>query len=138
VADRLAVLKGIKVLLLEDEPDTRDLLAFVMHNEGAGVVSAQSVPEGLERVKAERPDVIVADIGLPEYNGYAFIAALRKDEDRGLRTTPVIALTAFATAADRDTALVSGFDMYMAKPFEPAGLVACIKRLHDRRLDPAA
>jgi len=124
--------------VLEDETDTRDLLGFVLESDGASVVSTQSVPEALEGLKASRPDVVVADIGLPEYNGYAFIAALRREEDPGLRTTPVIALTAFATAADRDTAIVSGFDSYLAKPFDPAHLIATIRELFDRHANTAA
>jgi CheY-like chemotaxis protein len=131
-------LKGIRILVLEDETDTRDLLNFVLQFEGASVVAVQNVPEALEALKANRPDVVVADIGLPEYNGYAFIAAVRRDETTELRTTPVIALTAFATPADRDTALVSGFDAYVAKPFDPGHLIATIIQLHHRRADSAA
>jgi CheY-like chemotaxis protein len=132
------ILKGIRVLVLEDETDTRDLLGFVLQFDGANVVTADNVPEALDLLKANRPDVVVADIGLPEYNGYAFIAALRREESPELRITPVIALTAFATAADRDTALVSGFDAYLAKPFDPGHLIATIKRLYNRRVDNAA
>ena len=138
MSDSKGVLSGVRVLVIEDETDTRDLLGIVLQTDGAAVVFARNVPEGLQVVKAARPDVVVADIGLPEYNGYAFIAALRRDEDLGLRTTPVIALTAFATAADRDTALVSGFDVYLTKPFDPPGLVETIRRLHGRRVDAAA
>ena len=137
--DRQGILKDIHVLVLEDETDTRDLLGIVLQTEGASAILVQNVPEALDALRAGRPpDVIVADIGLPEYNGYAFIAALRKEEDRALRTTPVIALTAFATAADRDTALVSGFDLYMTKPFDPGQLVSTIRQLYDQRADTAA
>jgi len=139
VPDRQGILKDIYVLVLEDETDTRDLLGIVLQTEGASAILVQNVPEALDALRAGRPpDVIVADIGLPEYNGYAFIAALRKEEDRALRTTPVIALTAFATAADRDTALVSGFDLYMTKPFDPGQLVSTIRQLYDQRADTAA
>ena len=137
--DRQDILKDIHVLVLEDETDTRDLLGIVLQTEGASAILVQNVPEALDALRTGRPpDVIVADIGLPEYNGYAFIAALRNEEDRALRTTPVIALTAFATAADRDTALVSGFDIYMTKPFDPGQLVSTIRQLYDQRADTAA
>jgi CheY-like chemotaxis protein len=132
------ILQCVRVLVLEDENDTRDLLGVVLRSHGASVVAAQNVPEALEAVKAKRPDVVVADIGLPDYNGYAFIAAVRQEETPELRTTPVIALTAFATAADRDTALFSGFDAYLAKPFEPGDLIATIRQLYDRRLKSVA
>jgi CheY-like chemotaxis protein len=139
VPDRQDILKDIHVLVLEDETDTRDLLGIVLQTEGASAILVQNVPEALDALRTGRPpDVIVADIGLPEYNGYAFIAALRNEEDRALRTTPVIALTAFATAADRDTALVSGFDLYMTKPFDPGQLVSTIRQLYDQRADTAA
>ena len=86
----------------------------------------------------DRPDVALTDIGMPEYNGYAFIAAVRK-ESSNLRNTPVIALTAYSTPADRDTALISGFNEYLAKPFEPGELISTIKRLYDQyRADTAA
>jgi CheY-like chemotaxis protein len=132
------ILQGIRVLVLEDETDTRDLLSFVLQFEGANVRTAQNVPEALEALKSNRPDVVVADIGLPEYNGYAFIAALRREENPEIRITPVIALTAFATPADRDTALVSGFDAYLAKPFDPGHLIATIRQLYNWRVDHAA
>jgi len=133
-----STLKDLHVLILEDEADTRELLAFLLQAEGAEVFPAQSVNEALQALQQHRPDVIVADIGLPEYNGYAFIAALRKHEDQRLRSTPVIALTAFSTAADRDTALVSGFDVHLGKPFEPVELIATLRRLYDSRVHAAA
>ena len=129
---------GLHILVLEDETDTRELLAFLLKSEGAEVFPVQNVNEALRALQEHRPDVIVADIGLPEYNGYAFIAALRKHEDQKLRATPVIALTAFSTAADRDTALLSGFDVHVAKPFEPVDLVTTIRRLYEDRKDAAA
>ena len=137
--DRQGILKDIYVLVLEDETDTRDLLGIVLQTEGASAILVQNVPEALDALRAGRPpDVIVADIGLPEYNGYAFIAALRKEEDRALRTTPIIALTTFTTTTDQDTTLVSGFDLYMTKPFDPGQLVSTIRQLYDQRADTAA
>ncbi len=135
--DKRNVLHGIRVLVIEDETDTRDLLGFVLKSHGAKPFLASNVSDALELLEKERPDVVVADIGMPGYNGYAFIAALRKLESR-IRSTPVIALTAFSTPTDRDTALTSGFDEYLAKPFAPGTLVNVIRRLYDdRRLDAA-
>jgi CheY-like chemotaxis protein len=127
------VVKGIRVLVLEDEADTRELLGIVLESHGIVAILTSNVPEALETVKKETPDIIVADIGLPDYNGYAFLAALRKEKS-DIRNTPVIALTAYTSPADRDTALISGFDEYLTKPFEAAALMATIGRLHEQRL----
>lgn len=132
------ILKGLQILVVEDERDTRELLGIVLESEGANVALTDSVPAALDKLKTMRPDVIVADIGMPEYNGYALIAALRRDGNAALRRTPVIALTAFATAADRDTALVSGFNLHLTKPFDPEELVEAVRGLYDHRLDSAA
>jgi len=132
------VLYGVRVLVVEDEKDTRDLLAFLLESEGATAIPADSVTEALEILDKRRFDVVVTDIGMPDYNGYALIAAIRRNKSQ-LRRTPVIALTAFSTPADRDTAMISGFDEYLSKPFEPEQLIRTIKRLHDQhRVDTAA
>jgi len=126
-----SVLKGIRVLVLEDEKDTRDLLGFLLQSHGASPLLVENVPEALELCKKERPDIVISDIGMPEYNGYAFVAALRKADKPEVRAIPAIALTAFATTTDRDIALSSGFNQYVAKPFDPAKLIQMIKQLHD-------
>jgi CheY-like chemotaxis protein len=132
------VLDGIRVLVVEDEKDTRDLLRYLLELHGAQVIPTDNVTDALEVFSKERPHVVVTDIGMPDYNGYAFIAAVRKKQSH-LRKIPVIALTAFSTPADRDTALISGFNEYLSKPFEPEELISTIKRLFDEhRLDTAA
>ena len=132
------ILNGIRVLVVEDEQDTRDLLTFLLESEGAAAIPVDNVTDALEMFNKHHPDVVVSDIGMPDYNGYAFIAAIRHQKST-IRRTPVIALTAFSTPADRDTALISGFDEYFAKPFEPEQLIGTIKRLYDEhRVDNAA
>jgi CheY-like chemotaxis protein len=125
------------VLVVEDESDTRDLVGFVLEQHGATAILTETVTQALEIFRNNRPDVIVADIGIPGYNGYALIAAIRKEEGRQ-SLTPAIALTAYATPADRDTALMSGFNEYISKPFDPGHLVTTIRRLYDEYLDSAA
>jgi len=133
------VVNGLRILVLEDEKDTRDLLQFLLESQGASVMLAENVLEGLEIFTQNVPDIVVADIGMPEYNGYAFIAAVRKQQRPELRNVPVIALTAFSTPADRDTALISGFNDYISKPFGPDELLKTIRRLHDgHSIDTAA
>ena len=92
--DTRSVLRSIRILVIEDETDTRDLLGFVLRSHGATPFLASNVSDALALLEKERPDVVVADIGMPGYNGYAFIAALRKLQSR-IRRTPVIALTTF-------------------------------------------
>jgi CheY-like chemotaxis protein len=75
------------------------------------------------------PNILISDIGMPDYNGYALIARIRAEDQRLGRQTPAIALTAYTSVADRDTALSSGFQEYIAKPFEPAHLIATIVKL---------
>jgi len=122
---------GLRVLVVEDDQDTRDLMGHVLRSHGATPILAASVPEALEAVTADRPDVVVTDIGLPGYNGYALITAIRKDmPDMG--TVPVIALTAFSTEDDKRIALSSGFNEYLCKPFDPGELIGAIKHLADQ------
>ena len=138
VTNNKNVLRGIKVLVVEDEKDTRDLLVFLLESQGASSIPVDNVSDALIIFTKEQPTIVVTDIGLPEYNGYALIAAVRHAKS-DLRKTPVIALTAYSTPADRDTALISGFDEYLAKPFEPEQLIRTIKRLCDEhRIDTAA
>ena len=124
-------LRGLRILVLEDEEDTRNLLGIFLETQGAIAILTSNVSQAFESMRSQLFDVIVADIGMPDYNGYAFIAALRKEPRPEIRTIPVIALTAFVTPADRDTALISGFNEYLGKPFEPAELISTIRRLYD-------
>jgi DNA-binding response OmpR family regulator len=120
------VLENVRVLVLEDESDTRNLLAIVLKMHGAEVVLAENVNEALHLADERKPHVIVTDIGMPELNGYAFIASLRERSN-----TPAIALTAYAAPADREIAMKSGFNDYLQKPFDTGELVGAIKRLYD-------
>jgi len=138
VRDNPSILKGIRVLILEDEEDTRDLLGIVLESHGATPILTGNVSQALQSMQTQPIDVVVADIGMPDYNGYAFIAALRKEERAEIRYTPVIVLTAYSTPADRDTALISGFNEYLAKPFDPGVLTSTIRRLYDEHHRDAA
>jgi CheY-like chemotaxis protein len=122
-------LKGLNILVVEDDADTRDLLKVLLQSQGGAVTATGSVPEALTAYDKSRPDVIVADIGMPDYNGYTLIGRVRaKDRERGA-LVPAIALTAYATAIDRDTVLSAGFQVHMPKPFEPSRLISVIADL---------
>ena len=112
-------LEGIKILVVEDDEDTRELLKVLLETQGGAVALTASVQEALLSYDQSYPNVIVADIGMPDYNGYTLIGRVRaRDRERG-KMVPAIALTAFTTAIDRDTVLSAGFQVHMPKPFEP-------------------
>ena len=127
------VLRGCRVLVVEDSPETLRALAAVLHEAGATVVTAGSAPAALARFEQERPDLIVSDVGLPEINGYQFIAQLREAERaRSLTRVPALALTAFAGEDTARKALRSGFQQCLSKPIEPVELVTALAELKAR------
>src|SRR5688572_5822186 len=122
-------LKGLNILIVEDDPDTRELLRVLIQAHGGDATVAGSVPEALTVYDRAKFNVIVADIGMPDYNGYTLIGRVRaRDRERG-QIVPAIALTAYTTAIDRDTVLSAGFQVHMPKPFEPTHLISVIADL---------
>jgi len=119
-------LKDISILVVEDDRDTRELLRILLQGEGGVVRATASVQEALAAYDQSRPDVIVADIGMPEYNGYTLIGRVRARDREQHKVTPAIALTAYTTTTDRDTILSAGFQMHMPKPFDPEKLISAI------------
>ena len=119
-------LAGIKVLVVDDEADARELLKRVLTDCGATVVTADGASEALALIESDRPDVLVSDIGMPDVDGYTFLKQVRAlGKQRGGRL-PAIALTAFARSEDRTRALLAGFLVHVAKPVDPSELVATI------------
>ena len=122
-------LEGQRVLLLEDHPDSRDLLVQALEGSGAVVDAFAAVPDALAALPVVAPSVIVADIGLPGEDGYSFIRRVRAHAAQNIRTIPAIAVTAYATTPDRHEALAVGFQHHMAKPIDPQQLVETIHGL---------
>jgi CheY-like chemotaxis protein len=122
-------LEGLRVLIIDDDQDTRDLIETILSSAGAEVACAESVRQGFELLEKARPQVIISDIEMPEENGYSFLRNLRSvlDEDGGL--TPAIALTGCARPEDRERALASGFNLHMTKPTTPEALVSALSTL---------
>jgi CheY-like chemotaxis protein len=114
-------LRGITVLVVEDEPDMRDLIQRTLEDHGAHVLAAASAPEGLLLLESG-PDLLLSDIRLPEIDGYELIRRIRAREDSHARM-PAVALTAFARSEDRTRAIRAGFQSHLAKPFERSELV---------------
>jgi signal transduction histidine kinase/CheY-like chemotaxis protein len=126
---RLPSLKGIKVLIVEDEPDAREALQELVSDLMATVFSASSADEGLALVKSKRPDIIVSDIGMPGRDGYQFIEDVRGLDPAHGGGIPAIAVTAFARSEDRSRALLAGYQLHLAKPVDPNDFVAAIRSL---------
>ncbi len=125
-------LEGLRVLVLEDEPDARELVERVLQERGATTLAFASAPEALDACTTEALDVIVSDIGLPGVDGYEFIRRLRSQEGQRGRNTPAAALTAFARSEDRRRALLAGFQTHLAKPVDPLELVVVVAALAGR------
>jgi PAS domain S-box-containing protein len=127
-----AELQGLRVLVLDDEADCRELVQVVLERAGAVVMSASNVADALEAIRRLRPDAIVSDIGMPGEDGYIFIEKLRAlPREEGGRT-PAVALTAFARADDRRKALLAGFQNHAAKPIEAQELMVVVANLAGR------
>lgn len=125
-------LSGLKVLVVDDEPDARDLLRRLLERRQATVFTAGSAIDGLQLLEQERPDVLVSDIGMPMVDGYEFMTQVRSlGADRG-GDLPAIALTAFARAEDRARALRAGYTVHLPKPVEPANLIAIVASVTGR------
>lgn len=125
-------LSGLKVLVVDDEPDARDMLRRLLEDCDATVIAAASAGEALALLQRELPDVLVSDIGMPGVDGYEFLRRVRLlDREHGGRT-PAIALTAFARSQDRTQALRAGYLAHVAKPVEPSELVATVASVAGR------
>jgi CheY-like chemotaxis protein len=128
----LQSLQGLRVLVVDDEPDARDLLATVLRQSGAQVTAARSVSEAMECANAMRPEFLISDIEMPGEDGYSLIRRVRASDIPEFRGVPAIALTAYAGPGDRMRALEAGFQMHMAKPVQPAELVLVVANLTKR------
>jgi signal transduction histidine kinase/CheY-like chemotaxis protein len=125
-------LRGVKVLIVDDEDDARSLLKRLLQERGADVVIAASVVEAADLFPVHRPDVILTDIGMPREDGYSLIRRVRALTPEAGGRTPAIALTAYARAEDRIRAINAGFQLHMAKPVEPVELIAMVASLAAR------
>jgi signal transduction histidine kinase/ActR/RegA family two-component response regulator len=119
-------LERVRVLVVEDESDARELIKRVLEQYHAEVRTAGSANEALEALVGSRPDVIISDIGMPGVDGYEFMRQVRRRASEHGGRVPAIALTAFARSEDRTRALMAGYQMHIAKPIEPHELVASV------------
>jgi CheY-like chemotaxis protein len=117
------------VLVVDDEPDARELLSAVLKDAGATVTEAASVAAAMNEIARGSVSVIVSDVGMPSEDGYMFMERMRAEEPRGTRAVPSLALTAYARTEDRERALAAGFQEHLAKPVDPATLVRAVAAL---------
>jgi CheY-like chemotaxis protein len=124
-----ADLTGLRIVVVDDEPDARDVIARILARAGAQPTQASSVREALAAVTSDRPHIIVSDIAMPTEDGYDLIRILRELSPNLGAPVPALALTAYAREEDRARCLGAGFDAYLAKPVDPAELLGVIAHL---------
>jgi PAS domain S-box-containing protein len=127
------LLRGLRILVVDDDADGREVLAGQLAHHGATTSISVSAGDALDKLDMFRPDVIVADIGMPSEDGYSLIRKVRKLPVEHLRIIPAIALTAYAGDANRQRALDAGYQRHISKPAEPGELVLTIADLAGRR-----
>jgi signal transduction histidine kinase/ActR/RegA family two-component response regulator len=126
-------LQNVHVLAVDDDRDALVLVRDILEAAGARVSTANSAFDALAALDGDRPDVLVADLGLPRMDGFQLIAEVRRHADDAVRSVPAAALTAYARSEDRARALRSGFHLHLAKPIDPTELMAAVASLARRK-----
>ena len=129
-------LEGVKVLVVDDEPDARSLIERLLRDRDAEVMTAASAKEALDLLAHDEPDVLISDIGMPKEDGYSLLRRIRKLKGAKARL-PAIALTAYARPEDRAKAIEAGYQLHLAKPVEASTLIAMVAMLSRRGAAPA-
>jgi len=127
-------LSGLRILVVDDEVDSRDLVSAILTRCGCVVNCCESTAEALKAMRDWKPDLLVSDIGMPNEDGYALIGQVRNMKSKRARQTPAVALTAYVTNEDRERALAAGFQLHVSKPIEPANLVMLIAEVIGRKI----
>jgi PAS domain S-box-containing protein len=123
------LLGGCRALVVDDDEDARELIATILTTAGANVQTASSVHEALRHLDASRPDVLLADIGMPGADGYDLIREVRRREAHSGHHLPAGAVTAYASSHDQERALAAGFDRHVAKPINPVTIVEAVRSM---------
>ena len=132
-----SMLRNVRVLVVDDEEDARMLLETTLSQYGADVTIAASAAEAMQAIERDVPDVLLSDVGMPHEDGYSLIRRVRARPPAAGGTIPAVAITAYASANDRLTALSAGYQAHVAKPFEPREIATLVAQLgrhtHSRR-----
>ena len=121
--------KGLRLLVVDDDPDTRTLLTFLFELDGAEIITAASAGDAIEIMSFFKPDILISDIYLPDENGCSLLMKVRNLEAKRGRKIPAIALTASAFDEDRNRALLAGYDIYRCKPIDLDDLSSTVASL---------
>jgi len=130
--DGLPSLQGLKVLVVDDEADTRELISEVLKECGSEVITSNSAADALIALEEHKPDILISDLGMPDEDGYSLISKIRALPDERGGQIPAAALTAYARAEDRMRVLRSGFQFHLPKPVDSAELVTVVASLAGR------
>nr|MBA2527185.1 response regulator [Pyrinomonadaceae bacterium] len=128
------LLGGLRILVVDDESDSRELITAILTRCGSEVRCSESVAAAIQAFRDWKPDLLVSDIGMPKEDGYSLIQKLRKMRSKWAREMPAVALTAYATIEDRARALDAGFQVHVTKPIEPEALVRSIAGAAGRKI----
>jgi signal transduction histidine kinase/DNA-binding response OmpR family regulator len=127
------LLNGVRVLVVDDEQDARELVSTILTRCGGEVRCTDSAAQAMEALREWEPDVLISDIGMPVEDGYSLIKRIRKLRSKRAKEIPAVALTAYVNSADRSRALSAGFHAHLAKPVEPEALVTLIAEAARRK-----
>jgi PAS domain S-box-containing protein len=125
----LTSLSGVRILVVDDEADTRELLQLILEQSGATVNVVPNATEALSILEQLQPDILLSDIAMPQIDGYQLIRQIRQMAPAQCSVIPAIALTAYATDSDGEKARAAGFQLHLAKPVQPEDLVNSIAKL---------
>jgi PAS domain S-box-containing protein len=126
---RSALLAGLKVMIVEDEDDTREMLENALQSYGASVLVAASAAEALQQLAGKVPDILVSDIGLPNMDGYELLSKIRAEMPERVKRIPAVALTAFATVEHKEKSKLVGYQAHISKPVAVSDLVSVLSRV---------
>jgi signal transduction histidine kinase len=126
---RPGILAGLKVLVVDDEPDNRDFLMVALEYFGASATATASAAEAIDILQQSPPHILVSDIGMPVEDGYSLIRKVRSSASDKLKRLPAVALTAYASEEDRDRAIAAGYDEHLTKPIDPAHFATVLAKL---------
>ncbi|MCU1267869.1 MAG: two-component hybrid sensor and regulator [Acidobacteria bacterium] len=127
------ILEGVRVLVVDDESDARDLVSAILTRCGGEVRCSESAAAAMLAFKEWQPDVLISDIGMPDEDGYTLIKKVRKLRSKRAKEIPAVALTAYVNQQDKARALAAGFQAHLPKPIEPEALVKCVAEASGRK-----
>ena len=120
------ILHGLRILVVDDEPDSRELVATILKRCGGEVRCSKSAAEAIRAFKEWHPDLLISDIAMPNEDGFILLKKLRSLKSKRAKQIPAVALSAYASDEDRSLALEKGFQLHLPKPIEPDHLVTSI------------